>query len=121
MADPMAGLTSVWMQRLISEAREEFDWVIIDTPPVGLMTDANLLAAMADGVVLVVKAGATPYQMVKHPTGDIEADIETIWDIYRPAIARFPEKVADMKLRPSGLKSPLEHSSETEDGSDSYD
>jgi len=64
-ADPMAGLTSQRMQQLIGEAREAFDWVIIDTPPIGLMTDASLLAAMADGTVFVVKANATPYQIIE--------------------------------------------------------
>jgi protein-tyrosine kinase len=65
MPDPMAGLTSGRMKQLIAEAREAFDWVIIDTPPIGLMADANLLSAIADGVVLVVKANATPYDLVK--------------------------------------------------------
>jgi capsular exopolysaccharide synthesis family protein len=64
-SDPMAGLTSSRMQRLITEARDAFDWVIVDTPPVGLLPDANLLAAMADGAVLVVKADSTPYPMVQ--------------------------------------------------------
>jgi len=64
-SDPMAGLTSVRMRRVITEARESFDWVILDTPPVGLLPDANLLAAMADGVVLVVRAGSTPFNHVK--------------------------------------------------------
>jgi protein-tyrosine kinase len=63
--DPMAGLTSVRMKTLLAEARGHFDWVFIDTPPVGLLTDANLLAAMVDAVVLVVKAGATPYPLVQ--------------------------------------------------------
>ena len=40
----MAGLTSGRMRRLIEEAREAFDWVIIDTPPIGLLPDASLLA-----------------------------------------------------------------------------
>ena len=53
----MAALTSDRMRRLIDEAREAFDWVIIDTPPVGLLTDAHLLSSMVDGAVLVVKAG----------------------------------------------------------------
>jgi capsular exopolysaccharide synthesis family protein len=64
-ADPMARLTSVRMRQLIEEARAAFDWVIIDTPPVGLLTDASLLAAMADGAILVVEAGSTPYDLVK--------------------------------------------------------
>jgi capsular exopolysaccharide synthesis family protein len=63
--DPMAGLTSLRMRELIDEARGAFDWVILDTPPVGLMTDARLLSAIADGVILVVKANSTPYTLVQ--------------------------------------------------------
>jgi protein-tyrosine kinase len=74
MPDPMAGFTSAWMRQLIAEARESFDWVIIDTPPIGLMTDANLLSSMSDGVVLVVKANATPYQLVKRAVDAIGPD-----------------------------------------------
>ncbi|MGH9173523.1 MAG: CpsD/CapB family tyrosine-protein kinase, partial [Vicinamibacterales bacterium] len=62
--DPMAGLTSDRMRRLIEEAREAFDWVIIDTPPVVLLSDANLLGAMVDAAVLVVRAGSTSYDLV---------------------------------------------------------
>jgi len=65
VSDPMAGLTSDRMRRVIEEAREAFDWVIVDTPPVGILTDANLLASMVDGAVLVVKAEHTPYQLVQ--------------------------------------------------------
>ena len=42
-----------------------FDWIIIDTPPVGLLPDANLLAAMLDGAVFVVAAGRTPCAVVQ--------------------------------------------------------
>lgn len=64
-SDPMAGLTSERMRRLIAEAREAFDWVIIDSPPVALLPDANLLAAMVDGAVMVVNAGSTSYELVR--------------------------------------------------------
>jgi len=63
-SDPIGAITSDRMRRLIEEAREVFDWVIIDTPPIGLLTDAALLASMADGVVLVVKAESTPFDLV---------------------------------------------------------
>ena len=63
-SDPIGAITSDRMRRLIEEAREVFDWVIIDTPPVGLLTDAALLSSMADGVLLVVKAESTPYDLV---------------------------------------------------------
>lgn len=64
-SDPMAGLTSERMRRLVEEAKETFDWVIIDTPPLMLLPDAHLLSALVDGAVLVVKAGSTPHDMVK--------------------------------------------------------
>jgi capsular exopolysaccharide synthesis family protein len=73
-SDPMAGLTSGRMRRVIQEAREAFDWVIIDTPPVGLLPDANLLAAMVDGAVLIVRANSTPYHQVVRAIDALDRD-----------------------------------------------
>jgi capsular exopolysaccharide synthesis family protein len=64
-ADPMSRLASDRMRRVLMEAAAQFDWVIIDTPPVGTVPDANLLAAMADVVLLVVQAGRTPARLVQ--------------------------------------------------------
>ena len=72
--DPMAGLTSDRMQRLIDEARTAFDWVIVDTPPVGLLPDGHLLTSMVDGVLLVVKAGDTPYSIVQRALESLGRD-----------------------------------------------
>ena len=72
--DPMSGLTSDRMRRVIEEAAARFDWVIIDTPPVGLLPDANLLAAMVDVALLVVKAASTPYQFVNRAIEAISRD-----------------------------------------------
>jgi protein-tyrosine kinase len=63
-SDPMSGLTSGRMRRLITEAKANFDWVLIDTPPLVLLPDANLLAAMVDGAILVIGAGKTPYKLI---------------------------------------------------------
>jgi capsular exopolysaccharide synthesis family protein len=64
-ADPMAGLTSARMRKVLEEARADYDWVILDTPPIALLPDANLVAQMVDVAVLVVRAGATPYRLVQ--------------------------------------------------------
>ena len=69
-SDPMAALTSDSMRHLLDEARETFDWVIIDTPPLMLLPDAHLLSSLVDGAVLVVKARSTAHDMVKR-TADI--------------------------------------------------
>ena len=63
--DPMSGLTSGRMQEVIERAAAGFDWVIIDTPPVGLLTDAHLLAAMVDAAILVIDAGRTQHAIIQ--------------------------------------------------------
>jgi protein-tyrosine kinase len=63
-ANPVPLLTSARMQQLIADARQHFDWVIIDTPPVALLTDTNLLATMADASLLVISAGHTQHPLV---------------------------------------------------------
>lgn len=63
--DPMAGLTSSRMRQLVHDAAEPYDWVIIDTPPVGLLSDAKLLASMVDGALFVIGAGETQYPLVQ--------------------------------------------------------
>jgi capsular exopolysaccharide synthesis family protein len=50
---------STRMRTLLSELRERFDLVILDTPPVNILTDAALLGVNADGVIVVVRAGST--------------------------------------------------------------
>ena len=63
--DPMSGLVSDTMKHLLLRMVDQFDWVIVDTPPVGLMADANLLAAMIDAALMVVSAGTTPYPLAR--------------------------------------------------------
>ena len=50
--------------RLIAEARRMFDYIIIDAPPMGIFTDANVLISRADAALLVVRAGKTRYALV---------------------------------------------------------
>lgn len=64
-ADPMSELVSDTMKQLVADAVAQFDWVIVDTPPVALMPDANLLAAMIDAALLVISANTTPYPLVQ--------------------------------------------------------
>jgi capsular exopolysaccharide synthesis family protein len=46
-------------KRLIAELSASFDRVIFDSPPVGAVTDASILARLTDGTVLVAKSGRT--------------------------------------------------------------
>lgn len=57
--DPVSGLSSERMRHLLEDAAEVFDWVIVDSPPVGLVPDGSLLSMLVNGVVLVVRASST--------------------------------------------------------------
>jgi len=56
---PPALVGSARMRALLEDLRERFDLVILDTPPVNILTDAALLGVSAEGVIIVVRAGAT--------------------------------------------------------------
>ncbi|MGO2559572.1 polysaccharide biosynthesis tyrosine autokinase [Brachybacterium sp.] len=57
--NPAEILTSHRMEELIAAVSSKYDYVIIDTPPTLSVADANLLAPIADGVLLVVDATKT--------------------------------------------------------------
>jgi len=59
--DPTGVLSSARLRPLIEDAAARYDWVVIDTPPVALLPDAQLLIDMVDAVLIVVKAGETDY------------------------------------------------------------
>jgi capsular exopolysaccharide synthesis family protein len=65
LPDPMSMLVSPAMKQILEDAKEAFDWVVVDTPPIAILPDANLLSAMIDTALLVVSAQSTPYPMVQ--------------------------------------------------------
>jgi capsular exopolysaccharide synthesis family protein len=65
LTDPVGVLTSDRMRELLAAATEAFDWVIIDTPPLGVAPDASLLSMFVDGVLLVIHASSTKSTQVQ--------------------------------------------------------
>ncbi len=63
--NPSELLASDRMKHLIEELRAKYAYVIFDSPPVLAVTDAVVLAANADGVVLCVHGGQTPRELVQ--------------------------------------------------------
>jgi len=60
------------VRRLFDEVSDDFDLVVIDTPPVLAVADTTVVAALADGVVLVVRAGKTPLEAAQHALRQLE-------------------------------------------------
>ncbi|MEO5656439.1 MAG: CpsD/CapB family tyrosine-protein kinase [Nitrospiria bacterium] len=56
--------TRLWrssrVKELFARARQEFDYLIVDTPPVLTLVDTTLIANLIDGIAVVVRAGMTP-------------------------------------------------------------
>jgi capsular exopolysaccharide synthesis family protein len=57
---------------LIDQVRPMFDYVLIDSPPTGLVSDSAIIAAQADGVLLVLDAGATRKTSVRKAMRDLK-------------------------------------------------
>jgi capsular exopolysaccharide synthesis family protein len=58
-------LYSSALSSLLERLRKEFDFIIIDSPPVTLYSDARVLGRQADGVIMVVRASKTTCEQLK--------------------------------------------------------
>ena len=70
--NPSELLGSDKMKRLLKEANRDYDFVLIDTPPVAVVTDAAILAAAVDGIILVCASGKVPIDGAKRAKGLLE-------------------------------------------------
>ena len=53
------------MEELIASVSPNFDWIVIDAPPVLAVTDAVELSRAADAVLLVARGASTPYEVAQ--------------------------------------------------------
>jgi Mrp family chromosome partitioning ATPase len=67
----MAELTSDRLPALIAEVCPHFDWVLLDTPPTGVLADARLVARVADVILFVIGAGSAPYDLVQRAISEL--------------------------------------------------
>jgi capsular exopolysaccharide synthesis family protein len=72
--DPVTLLTLPRFRSLLASAREQVDWVLVDTPPVGLLCDAGVLDDHLDGFLMVVGAGRARYTMVREAIASLGRD-----------------------------------------------
>lgn len=63
--NPAELLGSERMKALLDRLKAAFDFILIDTPPILSVTDAQVLGKMVDGLVLVVQADRTPREALK--------------------------------------------------------
>jgi polysaccharide biosynthesis transport protein len=71
--NPAEIIGSTKMKQLIEGLRKKYKRIIIDSPPITAVTDSVVLAQAVDGVILVIKAGETPRQIVQNGLMQLQA------------------------------------------------
>jgi capsular exopolysaccharide synthesis family protein len=71
--NPAELLASTRMQALLEHLDGEYDAVIFDAPPLNIVTDAAVLGARTDGVIVVVRAGVTDRAAVRYAFDQLKA------------------------------------------------
>ena len=72
LINPSLLLEGERMNALIAYLRKTFDYVIVDTPPLGMVSDGQLIAAKCDGCILVVRAHKTSRGAVRNSLVQLE-------------------------------------------------
>jgi tyrosine-protein kinase Etk/Wzc len=72
-ANPAMLLASATAQSLFQTLREEYDMVIVDSPPANVAADAALLGTNSDGVIIVARAGVTPAKALEFTMEQLQA------------------------------------------------
>lgn len=63
--NPAEILSSTKLKKLIEDLKETYDYIFIDAPPIGLVTDAGILGSFIDGVVLVVRSEVVEFKQLE--------------------------------------------------------
>jgi len=59
---------------LMKRAVRIFDWIIVDSPPTIPVSDSRLLAGFVDGLLMVINAGSTPFDLAQRACGNYSKD-----------------------------------------------
>ncbi len=71
--NPAELLGSAKMKQCVETLAGNFDYVIIDSPPVSSFADSLILSSLVEGVIIVVKGGATPREMAMRTKAHLQS------------------------------------------------
>ena len=71
-AQPAELLGSAAMRRTLDQMRSRFDRILIDLPPVAPLADVHVISPLADGVLMVVRAGITPKPAIERALSGLD-------------------------------------------------
>jgi len=70
---PAELLGSMAMRRILDTLRTRFDRILLDMPPVAPLADVAIASTMADGVLMIVRAGITPKPAIENALSGLDA------------------------------------------------
>lgn len=70
--NPAELLAEPLFKRLLNEKRDEYDYILIDTPPMGGLIDGAIIAKECDGAIMVIESGAVSRRLEKKVKDQIE-------------------------------------------------
>jgi receptor protein-tyrosine kinase len=74
VVNPLELLHLKEVRRLMDRLRNAFRWILLDSPALLVASDANLLAALADGTLLVTRMGITTVDSMTHAIESLGPD-----------------------------------------------
>lgn len=72
LPNPSEMLVSEVVENLFIDLREQYDHILLDSPPINLVSDSQVLSIKADGTLLVVRAEKTKRESIKMAKEKIE-------------------------------------------------
>ena len=86
MSDPSELLSTPQAEEIIDRAKQEFDYVIIDTAPSGVLADASILAGFSDGIIMVIRQDVAPLRRIQRAMDNLNnSGTEIVGCIYNDA------------------------------------
>ena len=70
--NPSELLGSDKMRELIEELSEQYDYILVDTPPINVVSDASIVTNLLDGVLLLVRQGSSRKDSVRRAVSNLE-------------------------------------------------
>ena len=105
-AYPSELLESEHLAALIASAKERYDFVLFDSPPLMAVTDAAVLASRVDGVVLVIKGETIPRELLCQAMdmlADVKASVVGACSTWSMSVATAPTTILTTILRLDSL------------------
>ena len=96
--DPSEMLSTAQMEEIIASAKREFDYVVIDTAPCGVVADASILAGFSDAIVMVIRQDCASMRRIKRAMENLDnSGTEVIGCIYNDVKSDFVGRRAGSK------------------------